>query len=156
MKVEKIISGGQSGADRAALDVALEFGIPHGGWCPRGRKAEDGPIASRYLLRETTSAKYRVRTKTNLTEADGTVIFSMKPTLSGGTLLTANLAERHDKPLLKLHAEMGRDVAAQALCTFLETHAIKILNVAGPRASGEPEVYDFVCDVLRRVFSEAE
>ncbi|MCD6446738.1 MAG: putative molybdenum carrier protein, partial [Candidatus Marinimicrobia bacterium] len=83
----KIISGGQTGADRAGLDAAMELNIPVGGWCPKGRKSEDGPIDNKYPLQETTSGDYRVRTERNVKESDGTLIFTLgKPT--GGTALT--------------------------------------------------------------------
>jgi len=81
MKLDKIISGGQTGADRAGLDAAMELNIPIGGWCPKGRKAEDGPIADKYPLQETTSGDYRVRTEKNVKDSEGTIIFTIgKPT----------------------------------------------------------------------------
>src|SRR5215469_17702424 len=83
-----IISGGQTGADRAVLDWAIDRGIPHGGWCPRGRRAEDAPLESRYGLKETPSEDYAQRTKWNVRDSDGTVIFSLKPQLIGGSELT--------------------------------------------------------------------
>src|SRR6266566_869174 len=100
--VEKIISGGQSGADRAALDFALAHDIPHGGWCPRGRRTEDGALEERYELRETPDAEYSQRTDWNVRDSDGTVIFSIAPELTGGSKLTAEFAARHDKPCLQL------------------------------------------------------
>ena len=87
----KIVSGGQTGADRAGLDWAISMGIPHGGWCPRGRKAEDGVIPARYQLTETKSADYLTRTRWNVRDSNATVIFTLKPTLSGGSLRTAGL-----------------------------------------------------------------
>src|SRR2546429_554237 len=98
-KLSKIISGGQTGVDRAALDVALELGLPCGGWCPRGRRAEDGPIDSRYPLRETNALAYPVRTRWNVRDSDGTLILTRgRP--DRGTALTRDLAERMGKPLL--------------------------------------------------------
>lgn len=85
--VRRIVSGGQTGVDRAALDVAMQLSIEHGGWCPRGRLAEDGTIPSRYDLRETRSAKYHVRTERNVVDSDATLILYRK-SLTGGTLLT--------------------------------------------------------------------
>ncbi|MCX5912053.1 MAG: putative molybdenum carrier protein, partial [Deltaproteobacteria bacterium] len=95
----KIISGGQTGVNRAALDVAIEFGIPCGGWCPKGRKAEDGPIDPKYSLKETKSQEYQFRTEANVIEADGTLILTIgKPT--GGTAYTAQMAFKYRKPHL--------------------------------------------------------
>jgi len=144
----KIISGGQTGADRAALDAAMELGIPHGGWLPRGRKAEDGPVPARYSLQELASHNYRDRTRKNILESDGTLIVSFGP-LSGGSALTEALAIRHDRPCLHLdleHIQPSR--AAAALEQWLEKFAIATLNVAGPRASGEPRIYDSVKELL--------
>ena len=95
--IEKIISGGQTGVDRAALDVALELGIPCGGWCPKGRLAEDGPIPLRYPLEETRSKKYPTRTKKNVLAADATLILT-RGAADRGTALTIRLAEKYDKP----------------------------------------------------------
>lgn len=103
--IERIISGGQSGADRAALDFAIERGIPHGGWCPRGRKAEDGPIDPRYRLRETPSTGYAQRTLWNVRDSDGTVIFTIADRLKGGSRQTAALARKHCKPCLHLASQ---------------------------------------------------
>src|SRR2546428_7239726 len=98
--IEKIISGGQTGADRAALDFAIARGIPHGGWCPRGRLAEDGVISDRYQLTETPSANSAQRTEGNVRDSDGTVIFSIGPKLTGGSKQTAEFARQHRKPCL--------------------------------------------------------
>src|SRR5436189_4749506 len=92
--VEKIISGGQTGADRAALDFALAHGLAHGGWCPRGRLAEDGALEERYELRETPDAEYAQRTEWNVRDSDGTVIFSIAAGLTGGSKLTAEFAAK--------------------------------------------------------------
>jgi hypothetical protein len=149
----KIISGGQTGADRAALDWAILHRIPHGGWCPKGRLAEDGPIARRYRLRETPAADYATRTEWNVRDADATVIFSVAKKLSGGSRLTAELARRHHRPLLHLSRDATRGDPAKRLLAFLQRHEIKTLNVAGPRASEEPPIARFVRDMLERVLS---
>jgi hypothetical protein len=148
-----IISGGQTGADRAALDFAIARGFEHGGWCPRGRRAEDGTIPVAYRLRETREAEYAVRTRRNVIDADATAVFSMTPATRGGTALTARLAREHDKPLLHLHGEMPVAEAAARLRAFLDAHAVRVLNVAGPRASQEPDVGPFVQDVLAAAFA---
>lgn len=142
----KIVSGGQTGADRAALDFAIEYGIKHGGWCPKGRIAEDGRIARRYRLKETASSYPAVRTRRNVRDSDGTVIFSLRTRLTGGTRLTAVLARKSKKPLLKIIAP-GRN-ARRSLKEFLREHRICVLNVAGPRESGQPGVYAFTRRVL--------
>jgi hypothetical protein len=146
-----IISGGQTGADRAALDWAISHNLPHGGWCPRGRLAEDGPIPAKYALQETATSRYPERTERNIIESDGTVIFSMNETLEGGTKLTAELVRRHRKPLLLISAETKRGHAA-GLRRFVDEQGIKRLNVAGPRASKAPLIGEFVKQVLEEAF----
>src|SRR4051812_32778465 len=111
--IKKIISGGQTGADRAALDVAITVGIPHGGWCPRGRLAEDGLIDERYQLAETLDADSARRTEWNVRDSDGTVIFSMKDKLSGGSARTEEFALKYAKPCLHLSREKDGDTATQ-------------------------------------------
>jgi hypothetical protein len=154
-----IISGGQTGADRAALDFAIAHGIPHSGWCPRNRRAEDGAISPRYELRETPSTHYAQRTEWNVRDSDATVIFTMGPNVSGGTRLTHELAIRLGKPLLHLSrdeasrevllGQPGVAVAAAKLKSFLVEHQVRTLNIAGPRVSQEPEIASFVDQVLR-------
>src|SRR5688572_80983 len=102
--LNKIISGGQTGADQAALDFALEHGIPHGGWCPKGRLSEDGCIPEKYQLREMPTDAYPARTEKNVLDSDGTVIISISPRLSRGSLLTLKKAQEHGKPVLHLQS----------------------------------------------------
>ena len=147
----KIISGGQTGADRAALDAAMELGLAHGGWIARGRKTEDGPLAAKYRLIELDSARYRDRTEKNIIKSDGTLIVSFGP-LTGGSALTEALAIRHDRPFLHLDLEVtAMDQAVELLTDWLHSHDIKTLNVAGPRASGEPRIYGAVKELLGRM-----
>lgn len=127
--LEKIVSGGQTGADRAALDWAIARGIPHGGWCPKGRLPEDGTIPSIYQLQEMTSKDYLRRTEQNVVDSDGTVILTIKPLLSGGSKRTVDFALEHKKPLLHLHA--NETDAAELFAAFVKRHNIKTLNVAG-------------------------
>ncbi len=150
MQITKIISGGQTGADRAALDWARERGIPHGGWCPKGRRAEDGVIPYSYNLEENNISAYAVRTEWNVRDSDATVLFSIEKRLSGGTRLTADLAERHGVPWIHITPCSHRSVR-QALGAFLEVNPVFILNVAGPRASNEPAVGTFVKQCLDSV-----
>jgi hypothetical protein len=147
--VSKIISGGQTGADRAALDFAIERGIPHGGWCPAGRLAEDGPIPDHYRLTETPGSDSAQRTEWNVRDSDGTVVFSIGETLKGGSKLTLEFASRYGKPVLHISRELNEQTAATKLAAFVVEHTIKTLNAAGPRASEEPEVALFVLQTLR-------
>jgi len=147
-----ILSGGQTGADRAALDFALELGIAHGGWCPRGRLAEDGTIPPCYQLQEIPSRGYAQRTEWNVRDADATVVFSVSPSVEGGTALTIALAKRLGKPWLHLYGDAP--LAAQNLRAFLADHSVRRLNVAGPRESQEPEVDAFVRAVLAAALDE--
>ncbi len=146
--LERIVSGGQTGADRAALDWAIANGIAHGGWCPHGRRAEDGRIGPRYALKETPSRDYDQRTRWNVRDSDGTLIISRAAQLTGGSAYTARCAERLGKPWLHVHP--GTE-GAHAAREFLERHRIRTLNVAGPRASGDPEIYGYVLGVLERL-----
>jgi Circularly permutated YpsA SLOG family len=128
-----IVSGGQTGADRAALDFTIDHGLAHDGWCPRGRRAEDGPLDERYQLRETTSQKYDQRTRWNVRDSDATVVFSMARQVQGGTALTIELAERSGRPWLHLAREdfssdEGMLQAAAKLREFLAEHNVERLN----------------------------
>jgi hypothetical protein len=149
--LKKIISGGQTGVDRAALDFAIEHDIPHGGWCPKGRKAEDGPLAAKYLLTETPSSSYPQRTQWNVRDSDGSVIFSSAPILSDGSKKTVDFAIKHNKPWLHIY-RVGDHSPQVRLLEFIRAHRTEILNVAGPRASKEPEVGVFVKRVLEATF----
>lgn len=142
----KIVSGGQTGADRAALDWAIDNGISHGGWCPAGRLAEDGPIGYEYLLEEMPDGGgYRRRTKANVRDSDATLIVSLSDELAGGSKETALFARRLDKPCLHVHP--GTDWRA-SLSAWAPSTEARLLNVAGPRGSREPDVGTFVRKVL--------
>lgn len=127
--IEKIVSGGQTGADRAALDWAIESGIPHGGWCPKGRLAEDGPISARYNLTESTSSNYVQRTEWNVRDSDGTVVFSIAPTLTGGSKKTVVFAQKHKRPVI--HISSKAEQPGEKLLEFIRTSRVRVLNVAG-------------------------
>ena len=147
----KIISGGQTGVDRAALDAAISLKIPHGGWCPRGRLAEDGTIPESYALRQTQTGRYAQRTEKNVLDSDATLILCHgKP--SGGTLLTAQLAERHEKPFLLVDLDELPDATIDYVRRWLATQAIEILNVAGPRESQSQGIYEESLELLTRIF----
>lgn len=136
-RIEKIISGGQTGVDRAALDVALAMGIDCGGWCPKGRRAEDGAIPSRYPLVETASPTYSQRTKRNVRDSDGTLILS-RGQPRGGTLLTQRTALELGKPCLSI--DLGAPAALAEIREWLDHNAVGVLNVAGPRESQSPGI----------------
>src|SRR5262245_36472553 len=153
--LSKIISGGQTGADRAALDWAIKRGMAHGGWCPKGRKAEDGAIDRRYNLVETPSGDYSQRTEWNVRDSDGTAVFSIRRDLRGGSLLTVELAAKYNKPVIHLRQEDEQTSQAQELRSFIKEFGISVLNIAGPRASEEPGIYQFVSSVLDSAIEES-
>ena len=152
--VERIVSGGQTGVDRAALDAALALGVPCGGWCPGGRRAEDGPIAERYPLVETPSAQYAERTRLNVRDSDATLILT-RGALTGGTALTADLAGELGRPVLVVDfADWEVAAALSAVRAWIDARAIGTLNLAGPRESTVPGIYAeslaFLTELLRR------
>ena len=137
--------------DRAALDVAIELGILHGGWCPRGRLAEDGPIPRRYRLRQTDSPEYPVRTARNVIDSEATLILCRgRP--SGGTELTLRLAESHQRPRLVIDLDGAADV--EAVRRWLTDGQVGVLNVAGPRESQSPGIAALAAEFLRRVWDQ--
>ena len=136
--ITRIISGGQTGVDRAALDVALRLGLACGGWCPKGRKAEDGPLHERYPLKETPSAAYAQRTRWNVRDSDGTMALN-RGTLSGGTAMTVELARRLKKPCLILDLDAPADETT--IRNWLAASGIEVLNIAGPRESQQSGIY---------------
>lgn len=145
----RVVSGGQSGADRAALDWAIARNITHGGWCPKGRRSEDGPIPLQYLLCETPLATYLQRTEWNVRDSDATVIFTLSNALDGGSKRTAQFADKLHRPWL--HFRPG--VHEKFLVQFLARHRVTTLNVAGKRESSAPGVYRFVFETLDRVLN---
>ena len=153
--LKRIVSGGQTGADRAALDVALEHGLAIGGWIPKGRLAEDGPIPHRYAgLRETDSAYPSVRTALNVCDSDATLILSHGP-LQGGSLLTLEEARKLGRSVLHIDlAATPQSAAARQLCDWLRHVDPSTLNVAGPRASQDDAIYRSVVELLRTVLAQ--
>ena len=149
-KIDKIISGGQTGADRAALDFAIARNIPYGGWLPRGRKTEDGALDPKYRLREMPTTDYAKRTEQNVLDADGTVIVSHGFPVAGSAL-TLEFTRRHGRPCLPIDLkETSLEKAAQSLVFWLEENRIRVLNVAGPRAGRDPAIYPAVMNLLRQ------
>jgi hypothetical protein len=149
--IQKIVSGGQTGVDRAALDVAMEMGIPCGGWCPKGRLAVDGLIPSRYPLQETQSADYAERTRLNVLDSDGTLILNVGG-LTGGTAYTADVARQNAKPFIVVQIDASPDPGE--VIDWIAQHGILVLNVAGPRENKQAGIYamssDFLFKVLQR------
>jgi len=147
-----MISGGQTGVDRAALDVALELGIPCGGWCPKGRRAEDGRIPDRYPLQETSSPAYPLRTEMNVEDSDGTLILTWGSP-SGGTLLTLKLARKHRKPYILV--DLAEEAEASTVQEWYRQNQIRIMNVAGPRESEAPGIYFRTLSFLKEFFTDS-
>jgi hypothetical protein len=150
-RISKIISGGQTGADRAALDVAIEVGIPHGGSVPKGRKTEKGALPTKYRLQEMPTADYPKRTEQNVITSDGTLIISHGE-LTGGSDFIRQMAEKHGKPLMHVDAsKVSSDAAVELIKAWISGSQVKVLNVAGPRASKDPKIYGTTEKLLTKV-----
>jgi len=148
--VDCVVSGGQTGVDRAGLDTAILLGIRHGGWCPRGRLAEDGAVPPIYELDETRSAEYPVRTEQNVIDSDGTLIL-YRVNLFGGSELTHRLTRKHTRPCLLVDLEDSPDLSRSQ--HWLRKNAIHVLNVAGPRESSAAGIGNQAAEYLRSVLS---
>ena len=155
MPITKIVSGGQTGADRGGLDAAIHCNIPHGGWCPKGRRAENGVISDKYLLKETSSSGYLPRTEQNVIDSDATLIFTIGK-LSGGSLKTMEFAQKHKKPVLHINiGEYSRKDTVHFISRWFEGDVAKptppsncIMNVAGQRESKAPVIQDKVKAIM--------
>lgn len=145
---EKVTSGGQTGVDRAALDVALEKGVPTGGWCPKGRRAEDGLLAARYPLTETPTDEYRQRTEWNVRNSDGTLVLT-RGTPTEGTAYTIEVAKKLGKPCLVL--DLDEAPSESTVKAWAKANKVRVLNVAGPRESKCPGIYAQAAEFLRNV-----
>lgn len=148
--IKQIISGGQTGVDRAGLDFAIELGIAHGGWVPKGRKAEDGIVPARYAMQEHPVAQYPGRTEWNIRDSDATAIFTMgllndEP----GCLLTLNLCRSMNKPHVVLNLGQPEGKLAEELALLIQDD-VKVLNVAGARGSRKPDV-----EKVKRILGKA-
>lgn len=161
MKPQRVISGGQTGADRAALDAAMDAGIPVGGWCPKNRTAEDGPIPDRYPLQETPSTKVEQRTDWNVRDSDGTLILVFDDA-DAGTATTVQRAQSRGRPVhfVTFQDQVGIEEAVEDTRRWMSDHDIRILNVAGPRESNAPGLYDasvaFLSALFERIQAEEE
>lgn len=147
--VEQIVSGGQTGVDRGALDAAIELSLAHGGWCPHGRLAEDGIIPAHYLLREHKSPDYAARTEQNVIDSDATLIL-YRDRLQGGTALTNRLAKEHQKPLHRVRLESP--IRYARIIEWLLANSVRVLNVAGPRGSSNPGLEKQAKEMLLKLF----
>jgi len=146
--INKIISGGQTGADRAALDVAIMFNIPHGGWIPKGRLAEDGPLSLDYQLQEVATGGYQACAEQNVIDSDGTLIFA-RGKLTGGTDYTRQMVLKHKEHLLHIDLNMAASYdAASLILSWIRIQNIKALNVAGPMASEDYKIYGEIFRIL--------
>ena len=151
--MNKLISGGQTGVDRAGLEAAIQLGLAHGGWCPKGRVAEDGTVPRRYQLDETKSNGYVQRTSWNVRDSDATVIISPELKLGRGSALTVREAVSQGKPYLVL---TGPELAGKPakLAAFILEHQVKVLNVAGPRASSAPTGFKHALELLLETLNQ--
>lgn len=153
--LRKIVSGGQTGVDRAALDAALANGFPCGGWCPRGRLAEDGPLANRYPLTETPTSDYAQRTEWNVRDADGTLLLTWGAA-TGGTLYTLHMAEKHGKPCMQVDFCIGERI--EDTMAWSREKGVKVLNVAGPRQNTQAcsiDIYRYAHDFMNALIGKA-
>lgn len=156
MKCKKIISGGQTGVDRGALDTCLKLNFPCGGWCPAGRKAEDGEIPRHYPLQEIRSTSYDERTRQNIRDSDATLII-YQDKLTGGTLLTHNYAKDTGKPLYLFKVSpFFIEESLEQLIHFLEVNQVQILNIAGPRASQWTKAYESSLLIVSKLINKIQ
>jgi hypothetical protein len=140
--IEKIVSGGQTGSDRAGLDAAVQLEIPHGGWIPKGRKTEDGGLPEKYHLKEMPTGSYAARTEENVIDSDGTLIVSHGK-LNGGSAMTRQLAKKHNQPWMHVDLEKSNFFkATMEVRSWVEQNQIEVLNAAGPRGSKDPGIYE--------------
>jgi len=140
IKSLRIISGGQTGVDRAALDFALENKIDCFGWCPKGRKAEDGVIPHSYPLKETEATCYEKRTLKNVEESQGLLAF-VDDESDEGTILAIDHAEKQNKPTYIIHLSMNDEDQETGILDFLKYQNVTTINIVGPRESNSPGIY---------------
>lgn len=160
MPIAKIVSGGQTGADRGGILAAIRCKIPYSGWCPKGRRAEDGVIPAKYHLHETTSSNYLARTETNVKNSDATLIFTIGK-LTGGSLKTLEFAKKHNKPVLHIDiGEYSKEEAVKWILRWFEGDVTKptpprncVLNVAGQRESKAPGIQEKTKEIIGEVLS---
>jgi len=155
IRLEKIISGGQTGADRAGLDFAIDHKMDYGGWVPKGRKTEDGSLPLKYHLQEMPTRDYAMRTLQNVLDSDGTVIVS-HGFLTGGSALTREFALKYKKSWLHIDLNaLSLPDAAHTLLHWLEEKEIRVLNIAGPKAGKDPKIYQAVLRLLQEALTDS-
>ena len=154
----QVVSGGQTGVDRAGLDAAIFHGIPHGGWCPAGRRSEDGRIPDEYQLRESDSRNYAVRTRQNVTDSDGTLIL-FEDSMSRGTELTSKIARQLKRPLLCVDiielpdwSDDQFEDEVKKVSVWITEQNVCVLNIAGPRESTSPGINGIARMFLLKLF----
>ena len=150
--IDKIVSGGQTGVDQAGLDVAIKLGIPYGGWIPKGRKTENGPLPQKYSMQEMPTSRYSDRTEKNVIDSDGTLIIS-RGKLTDGSEYTRKMTMKHHRPWL--HIDITKDAkfhAATRIVSWIYENEIRKLNVAGPRASKDPEIYLDAMNIIESAY----
>jgi hypothetical protein len=146
-----VISGGQTGVDRGALDAALDVGVPCGGWCPAGRTAEDGVIPGRYPVTELAGGGYAERTQKNVEDSDGTLVITFGQP-SGGTAHTIEFCRALGRPQLVVDAAaVTLEDAVRRAASFVTSEGIRRLNVVGPRASGDARGYGYAYTLVRQL-----
>ncbi|MBW2369554.1 MAG: putative molybdenum carrier protein [Deltaproteobacteria bacterium] len=151
--IKKIISGGQTGAQQGALDAAIEFDIPYGGWLPKRRRTEDGPLEGMLNLKEMPTGRYNKRTEKNVVDSDGTLIISGGSRLTGGSAYTRKMAKKHDKPYLHINLRhTATFFASSEIIKWVKENDIEVLNVAGPRASKDPFIHRDVKKIIEGVY----
>lgn len=150
--IKKIVSGGQTGADQAGLDAAIDYGIGYGGYIPRGRKTERGPLSSKYKsMTELETPDYRVRTLLNVSDSDGTVVFTYGNP-NGGSALTLRSSISKGKPTLHVDLnKVSKESGVELVRNWVQEHGINVLNVAGSRKSHAPNIHSAVYSILMGV-----
>ena len=152
--IQKIVSGGQTGADRAALDFAIKHKLPYGGWVPKGRKTEDGTLPEKYHLQEMPTGSYSKRTEKNVLDSDGTLILS-HGLLTGGSALTTGFADHYRKPWIHIDLEItSYPEAARMIREWVRRNEVKAMNVAGARESKDPKIYEAVATLLEETLGK--
>lgn len=146
--IKKIISGGQIGADQAALDVAIKMGISHGGWIQKGRKTERGILPEKYQLKEMPVAGFKERIEQNIIDSDGMVIIS-HGNLTGGSDYGQEMAKKHNRPCLHIDLnEMPLSIAPSEINTWIIENNIEVLNVTGSRTSEDSKIYKDTMNII--------
>lgn len=151
--IQKIVVGGQAGAEIAAAEAAISCGVPYGGWLPKGRKTENGPVPEKYTEFKTVDGGYAVRTEQNIINSDGTLIFTYaKLCPSNDSTLPKKIATQHNRPFLIVDLASGKNPASKIADWIIEWD-IHILNVTGEKASKAPGIYDQVKNIISNLLT---